>query len=893
MRKIALFLSAVLIVCDGLHADPRPNPRGGNATSKTATAADGLTNRNTKDIEDRAISIDNSRQNRGTSNRSVVIADRAGIRAAQPRATHTTRSAVNPVVRASTATKKSSVAARAAVRSATINAIANGSNVQVARSATPNTARATALFQNTAAIGTGYNECRESYFACMDQFCGLKSDTYRRCLCSQKFRDFKDKEDAFDAAKQLIVQFNDNNLNAIGLTTAEASAMYSASAGEAGMKTDTSGSAQMLANINDLLSGKKKATAEPQQKKTPTTLDLDFSSASEDIWGDGSSSGNAFSPKARSENLNVDNLEGEELYNAVNRQCMNMAEACQKNSSVGNMVVSAYTVLISQDCSAYEKKLDGQKTALESTIREANKAMMDARLDEFRSHNSASINDCIGKVRTSILEEYACGPNWKRCLDFSGLYINATTGDPIYSPQLFKLTEVINLNNVNDPDNKSFLDNLDKMKNRASSALGTCQDDAEDVWASFRQQALIEISQAQDEKIEKVKDSCVTVMKECYDKQSGQLSNFGKVEGNEEVSTAVSSSSGALSQRAARSMCKDSVLACAALYGDPDGCSVDDNGRVTDASGKKCGLSTLLAFVDTVDDTKISVMCKQDLEKYVQDLCTPEGGKTRDDIKALCVHKPASATDTATECTPVELSDYMDSMGMDIAKQSYPYKCKSLPFHGAGSVYEALIKRAYISCVNPETNAFDESGKKVIDDIISDLSSKMQDVLMRQCMDVKGQYAGKTLWFAGAEESQVVPEWAIDAFGSLEKYVATMPATSSLTFGEEGLNGTTTLKGSVVDTNMKSIISSASGATNEDLIPVEYRSAQGWGICMPATDKIMCERINAISSPSTVATYNDASRTCSMTDRYYPTLCGILPGGSWNETTKTCSYIPN
>ena len=128
---------------------------------------------------------------------------------------------------------------------------------------------------------------------------------------------------------------------------------------------------------------------------------------------------------------------------------------------------------------------------------------------------------------------------------------------------------------------------------------------------------MIKISQAQDEKIEEIKMSCVSTMKDCYDTQSDALKSFDDT---------TAQASGALAARASRDMCSDKVLACAALYS-RDGdevCKVDARGKITNAS--TCGLASLVNFVGTVDDVRVAEGCGTAVENYLKNLCTPSTG---------------------------------------------------------------------------------------------------------------------------------------------------------------------------------------------------------------------------------------------------------------------------
>lgn len=490
----------------------------------------------------------------------------------------------------------------------------NVSNVGLARAAS--TARATAVFTDVSKIGGGYAKCRDAYATCMDQFCANANDTYRRCYCSERFTEFRDTEAALDEAKTLLMRFEDNNLNAVDKTAAEVNAMYSATVGEAAIKKDTSAAQNILNEIGDLLAGKKKASSGSSASTSLGIMSLDFSTDMDDIWGGGA--GSIFDT---STGVDLTSLEGLDLFNASNKQCLQLiADSCE-NKAVLNMATSSYGILISQDCNTYEKKVNAQREAVKQTVRQAEKYLRDARLEEYRAHNSADVNECIAKVRTALTADTACGVKYKRCLDYSGAYVNQSTGEAIYSPRLFELENLISLAGATGDfdvlgQNPKFNKFLDEKRTSATSALDTCRDIADIVWEEFKRVALIEIAQAQDEKIEEVKTSCVSTMAECYDGKTNALKDF-------DVTTA--QAAGAISAYAAKAMCQDKVTACAALYGNNAECTFDGNGKLT-SNPSSCGLTALLSFVDTVDNVRVAEGCATAIDNYVQELCTPATG---------------------------------------------------------------------------------------------------------------------------------------------------------------------------------------------------------------------------------------------------------------------------
>lgn len=596
---IALFVPSVVFGAQ------QPNPRGSSvarsATRSADTASNAAVRRSATSVIARSTGA-NKRQNR-----AVVVARPATARTA---AVRSVRSVVTGANVARAASKSSFV--RSGLKQKTGNA-------NLARASV---ARATAVFNDVSKIGGGYASCRDAYATCMDQLCANANDTYRRCFCSDRFTDFRDTSDKLDEALKMLAEFQDTNLNAVDKTAAEVNAMYTATAGEQAIKRDTSASQKLLDDIAEVLSGKKTSSTKTQSSAVSTTtslgvLDLSgFSTSNDDVFG-GSSVFNTSSPVfgSPSSYTDISALEGKDLYDAALQQCSQITRESCGGDAMFNLARSAYSILVTQDCNLYEKNINAKKASVEETVRTAEKYLREARLNEYRAHNSADVNECLTRVESAMRQPVACGENYERCMDTTGLYINTATGEPIYSQALFGLNSLIVLDGGSDVlgANPTFNTWLDEKKMFATSALDSCRDLADIVWYEYKRSAIIQIAQAQDEKIQQVKDNCVATIKECYDKQTGDLKS---------IDTTKMQGTDAISATAARGMCYDRVQACAALYGDPNGCKYDDaNKKLTNADGKKCGLQSLLTYVDTVDSVKVAEGCDSVLRKYAHEIC--------------------------------------------------------------------------------------------------------------------------------------------------------------------------------------------------------------------------------------------------------------------------------
>lgn len=843
---------AVLAMClaatSGV-ADQAPNPRSAvsantntarNSSAKVMTRGDGTAasvvsrggatsaraTQNNVSARSAATKTTVARTGRTTAVKSGNMANRSAT---------VSRSASTPA-RAGTVTKAN--LGRSAVPGMKNNARSASktiSNLGMARAA--NMARATAVFNDISKIGGGYSQCRDSYATCMDQFCANANDTFRRCYCSQKFSEFQETEAMFEEVKGLLQSFEDNDLNAVDKTAAEVNAMYTATVGEAAIKKDVSGAAEKLSSIADLLSGKKKPGQQEQQNKSTgldiSSLSTGFTIDMNDLWG--GSSNSLFGGAEETNAPNMAEMSGKQLYNEANRQCVEITKESCSSTAIFNMATSSYSLMINQDCNLYEKKLDTQRQAIMNTVREAEKMLRNARLEEYRAHNSADVNECLSKVRSAMLQDTACGASYKRCLDYSGQYINQTSGEPIYSPLLFKLTEMINLYAGNTgtesnadafgdvlTNNGEFDKFLEAKKLFATTALDSCRDIADTVWTEFKRSAIIEIAQAQDEKIEEVKSSCVSTMGECYDSQSGELKNFDNTSAK---------STGAIAANAARAMCSDKVAACAALYGNGEGCVFDKQGRITNATS--CGLGALLDFVATVDSTKIAEGCADAMAKYAQELCAPVSGATN----------------------------------------KYPWGCRSMARH---DVEKALLDRAAVYCDvsgTADSNLSSEllNYSKVVSNLTDSIAEELSMLLMTECEKADGVWIES--YNLGVKNGENYTR-EVNIKQTIEDNNATTE-TKKHNIAEYGFNA---MNGAEYkDEKQLAKFLSAIGV-NET---VGKNDVITYGLCMENSVKAQCDII--AGEDNKYAKYNDKTGMCVLNEPWYQEKCDAIGGYYEND----------
>ena len=508
MKKFLLFLCS-LFVCIGF--------------AEAAVRDENTTDRQSSN------SINNATQNRSATVQKSVVANRAATtsRGSQQKSATSSRSGVNQTVisrsavSTNTPTNSSAISNTLTSRpSTTINRTSTTSTNNISRAATNVAVRNQTPVVSRAAIdetssvitetrtGAEYEKCKTAYFTCMDQFCQLKDDNYRRCSCSNRVFELSEIRGVMQDAGQQLTVFTEN-LDVVGMTAEQATAMKTASEGENALTDDNSASKALLQAIMNSIRGEDATVG--GKFSDLNSINLAFDSA------------NAFGTQDVGQIIATYN--GQNLYNAVYPQCREAVKADCTDAQL-QRAITAYLMAVEQDCNTVESAIEQQQKEMKSAVRESSALLDLARVENRQKHNSDDITTCLNNVESAILSEEVCGANYKKCLD-NGEFIDVSTGSPIAGVENFyELGNLLKFaDGVDAADqklskvsaNKTFVTNFEKrVKKFAEPALDKCVEDADEVWSEYLDKALLAIYYSQQDKVDEIKQGCFDLVSACY-----------------------------------------------------------------------------------------------------------------------------------------------------------------------------------------------------------------------------------------------------------------------------------------------------------------------------------------------------------------------------------------
>lgn len=553
-----------------------------NIASVDAAVRDGTTNARTKSgqVPQQRVST----TPRVDTNRATPVRQSGGAAATTRSATTktATRTPANSSTRAKTSTTAQASRSATTPRSAkteiqtkptTTRGITTGSKrTKNARAATDTTG---AITMSETRTGAAYEQCKAAYFQCMDQFCSLKNEEYRRCSCSDRVLDLADVRENLTQTNSKLTEFTEN-LDVVGMTAAQATAIHTASDGENALIADTSASKALLQAIMNSIRGED--TTVGGKMSDLNSINISFDTA------------NAFGITDSAQV--VASYNGSTLYRAVYPSCRDAVKSDCTDASL-QRAVTAYLMSIEQDCNTVQTALTNKQKELKAAVREGS-AMLDlARIENRKKHNSDNFTACLGNVESAILSEEVCGSDYHKCLD-NGEYIDVTTGAPIAGVTGFAnlghiLTFAPGVEVATDQklsmvqENKKFVTSFEnKTKKFAADALDKCSEISDSVWSEYLDKALLAIYYAQQSKVDTIKTGCFDLITACYNDRNASITAAMKelIDGTTETSLIPSKIT--LTQ----TMCDDYIQSCDGMF---------DGGIIEEYVQNQKGTDTLAA----------------------------------------------------------------------------------------------------------------------------------------------------------------------------------------------------------------------------------------------------------------------------------------------------------
>ena len=541
MKKILIFgailgllvnVRATAGVRDGTSAQTqnRPAPASQSRTATTVLRTNTNNNETTRNVAPtRTPGVRNTRATTipVTTTRTARVQTRSGTR--------TTPTAVRPV-------KTNATTPRTATQTVS------------ARATTTDTTTATSMSETR--TGAAYNQCKTAYFQCMDQFCALKNDEYRRCSCSSRIDEMIDIRKNINDTNAKLSEFTEN-LDVVGMTAAQATAMHTASDGENALTRDVSASKALLTAIMNSIRGEDATVAGKMSDLNSINLSFDTTN----VFG------------LNDTGQLVATYNGIELYNAVYPSCRNAVQDDCNDASL-QRAVTAYLMAIEQDCNTVQTALTNTQREIKAAIREGD-AMLDlARIENRKKHNSSDMATCINAVESAVLSEQVCGAKYHKCLD-NGEFIDVTTGAPIAGVVNFnELGKLLKFDFGKDsvdqklsqiPGNQKFLQAFEsKTKKFAADALDTCTEIADAVWSEYLDKALLDIYYAQQSKVTTIQNGCFDLISACYEDRETAITAAMSALIDGTSDTSLQPNKIVLTEQ----MCSDYIDSCNGMFGE-------------------------------------------------------------------------------------------------------------------------------------------------------------------------------------------------------------------------------------------------------------------------------------------------------------------------------------
>lgn len=334
------------------------------------------------------------------------------------------------------------------------------------------------------ATGLYSQECYDTYYGCMDQFCITDNTSGGTCACSDENANYEQR--LADIKKQLDKA---NNIKTIEVQKIQA-----------GAQADIifNGERQYNENGNVVsVDGVSDAQAKANKKKDLMAIfdNNAYSGEDKEVFEE-----------------DIDSLSdktGSALFTGANDLCLSrMPDSCTKDVQ---FLQQMYSRQIVSDCKAFANSVDNQQVAADKELASANSDVRNALKESFASANKFDRGTCMVEFKKCMQTEDACGKDWTNCVstiaseNMQNNKAKSTAGTKVENISKFDITD-------------STMEIMSAKRNICEKVLNQCVVVRDNVWTDFLREAAPTIKVAELNAESKMRQSCLTDISSCIQK---------------------------------------------------------------------------------------------------------------------------------------------------------------------------------------------------------------------------------------------------------------------------------------------------------------------------------------------------------------------------------------
>ena len=327
------------------------------------------------------------------------------------------------------------------------------------------------------AKGVYDQDCYDTYYGCMDQFCIGDNENGGSCACSDESAKY---ESQLEDIRKTLVEAERISTEEVEKVQAGANADIIFNGGERAYNKDGS----------VVKAGEKKKENKVEWKSSI----FDQEDDDEDIWEDDDD----FSGKT-----------GQALYDAANRLCKEqMPESCDKDMK---MLTQMYSRQIVSDCKGLANSIAQKKQEADSALNQARAAVRGALKESLAESNQYTRGECMVEYKKCMTGADACGSDWSNCvftIASENMQNNAATsvaGTKVKTIETYSITP-------------STMEILESKRYICERVLDKCVANRQYVWDDFLRESAPTIRLAEQNVESNKRQSCLTDISNCIQK---------------------------------------------------------------------------------------------------------------------------------------------------------------------------------------------------------------------------------------------------------------------------------------------------------------------------------------------------------------------------------------